>query len=503
MKNNPLARLLWKTRYRFIRSGERAFLMQQDSRPIRREFYPLTLNVLAGSGNYDHSALYNFVDQIRPRSILIMDNPGLAMDLQYNFPEMRVLYRNWGINGDDNSSRRFDPVARFYKLAGDVPDGRIGLVFDNEPSYDKQTADYHIKGMEVADKEGRWIGALGTGMGGPEPQEWESLMLVSHAMYSGEPNKRQAEMLKARLVETITATTTRLAPFLQAYDASNKKRIERGLMPHVILLHEYFDFHNPYKPGWNPYEGDNWLIGRFLFLLQACQKMGLDKPVIMISEHGSDSLQSEYHGWLAGKGISEELYASYLTDLMRGIYEPFCELGQAIFTWCPDDQWETFNIKNAKRLQQLLIEDARRWREECTKMPQFSFKQVTVKDGGLAFRSAPGLSSPILFRLAANSTFRALVNNAQVEKDNYTWVQMIRETDGAVLWAASQYLQFSDVSGAEDCSSVKKALSEALTTIEEQNTRLSALNSEIEQLNGYRNVFDTLLEFVEAFEAIR
>ena len=485
------------------RAENRTLLGQYAGMP-HASLYPLTLNLLAG-GNFDAPRVRAFVAAIRPRSLLVMNNSDFALEMQRDFPAMRVLYRRWP---DDNSATKYDPIARYWQLAGDVPDKRIGLVFDNEPAYNQATAEYHMAGMELATQEGRWLGALGAGMGGPEKYEWETLMANAHAMYAGKQISGDDVELKALIQERLEEQQTYLAPMLRKMDYLNKLHQQQGRMPHVILLHEYFDFHDPWKSGWNPLEGDTWLIGRFHFLYNACLEMGLEMPPIAITEHGSDSLVDRYHGWLAGEGIGEVQYARYLTDMNELVYSPFCDLGQFIFCWAADHEWKTFNIKNATTLQNLLIEDARLWHEQHQEEPPvntYVLKRVTCTTDGLAFRAGPGLTYEVLARLVKDKPFNALVGETRVEADDYVWVELISQPTGETGWCAEAWLTFSEAipDPQAEIALLQQKLSEALTTIEAQNEQLVSVRQELDEMRHYKEVFDALIEFIELVEKRR
>jgi len=314
------------------------------------------LNILAG-GAYDELRLLDWLDRARPPAGVVMNNGALAGRLATRYPEMLVVYRHWP---DDNASAVAMPEERWRLLTAFAPQlPGVALYTQNEPSYTAECAAWEVDLIARADREGRRLVVLNAGMGGPEDEHWEGALL----------------------------------PLLQALADSAARRAARGLPPHVLGLHEYFDFHAWRAPGYDPLAGETWLIGRFRRLLAACDRLGISHPPVLITEHGADSLRSEYHGWRAGAGLGEADYATQLIDMDRLVYAPAPEvIGQCVFCWTASDGgWETYNVKDAPELLETLARyEGEKHMTGTTRMT------VQVIVSGLAKRSLPGTTAATL-----------------------------------------------------------------------------------------------------------
>lgn len=310
------------------------------------------LNILGG-GNYNKPALLAWLDRALPAACVVMDNSDLALELQARYPDMLVIFRGWP---DDNiPDIHPDPVAWVDRMVSYVPDKRIVLYAGNEPSADERLADWTIGAIMRADEIDRRIAAGSPGMGGPEDWEWRTA-LPQPAL--------SLEMHLAELRRIRDADYQALKPMLQALHVSNRWRKAQGREPHIMSVHEYFDFHDWQYPGYDPLQGQTWLIGRFNRMWAACDEMGLDRPPVIITEHGSDSLNSIYHGWLAGNAMSAETYAQALIEMDQQVYNVDGVIGQCVFCWNGHDtRWSTFDISNSQALLDALAAYAEAQRE--------------------------------------------------------------------------------------------------------------------------------------------
>ena len=254
-------------------------------------------------------------------AVVVMNNSDLALRLQARYPGMLVVYRRWP--DDCIPQHAPDPAAWMRLMADDVPDARIALYAGNEPGPECRRevfVDWTLAALDEADKIGRRLVVFNVGMGGPEDDEWRGALLP----------------LLARI----------------------------GGTQHVIGLHEYADWHNWQHTGYDPLMGDNWLIGRYRRMFDVCDARNIPRPLVVITEHGYDSLRAEYHGWRAGQGVSEAEYAADLMEMDGQVYATPEIVGTCVFCWDgTGGGWETFNVKDAPILLEVLAVYAKRSRE--------------------------------------------------------------------------------------------------------------------------------------------
>ena len=331
-----------------------------------------------GVGNYDEPRLLAWLDRARPPVVVVMDNSDLALRLQARYPDTLVIFRRWP--DDSIPAVSPDPVAWVRLMASYVPDSRIALYAGNEPGPECRATTltaWTLAALDEADRLGRRLVVGNFGMGGPEDDELR-----------GE-----------------------LRPLLQ--------RI--GGTWHVYGYHGYADFHNYRAPGYDPLAGDTWLVGRYRRMFAACDALNIPRPLVAITEHGYDSLTDVYHGWRAGRGVSEADYAAALMDMDGQVYTEPEVLGQCVFCWDETGgNWKTFNVKDAPVLLEALAayaEDSR----EIENMPDTERMTVTINTQVKRRREpagaeVPGTLQPGEYVMDVSEAYTAPLNG-----DWYVW----------------------------------------------------------------------------------
>lgn len=264
------------------------------------------VNILGG-GAYDEPRLMAWLDRLLPPAVVVMNNGALCGRIATRYPEMIVVHRHWP---DDSACSTVTPQERWRVLTAYSPSlSNVYLYSQNEPESSARCAAWECALMDIAAVQGRRLVVGNFGMGGPQDAEWRGP----------------------------------LRPLLERLAGSM----------HLLGLHEYFDYHNWRAAGYDPLAGDNWLIGRFGRMFAACGEMGIFRPRVLITEHGSDSLFDAYHGWRAGAELE---YDTQLIEMDAQVYGPTPEIvGTCVFCWDETGgKWETFNIKDAPELRDAL-----------------------------------------------------------------------------------------------------------------------------------------------------
>lgn len=279
--------------------------------------HKLGLNIL-GDANFLGEKAHSVVRAWRSPFTLVMNNYDYAATLK---GDTTPIHRHWQ---DDNISHITTPAQRYHTLRSTSSyDNGVILYTQNEPSADIISATWEAEIVRLSEADGVGVVVGNFGYGGPEDWEVENNLL----------------------------------PLLREIAASNKRRRAAGKPLAYWGVHEYYDFHDwryigPYKGrDWNvdPLTGNTWLIGRFLRTLAICDKYGIEHPPILVTEHGSDSNRDDaWHGWRAGVGLSQEVYAKHLLDMQRLVYNHPAIKGVLIFTW--GENWDTFDIRDASVL---------------------------------------------------------------------------------------------------------------------------------------------------------
>ena len=268
-------------------------------------------NVHAGQWFDEPTLLRQWADW-QPSSVLVMDNAGFARRLQQMRPDAIVIYRQFP---DGNVQELGDPGAYIADTAARVDDKRVYIHVGNECHATPGFVGWTVAAINEAKRRGLRLCVLNTAVGNPQPDDWKGM----------------------------------LRPVLEAMQGTE----------HILGLHEYFDHFDPFCAGWDPTAGDYWHIGRYHFMREACAKMELTPPPIIITEHGADSHRhSEYKGWR--QGMSEDEYADALIRMDREVYRPDGILGQLIFSYGDSGQglWQHFDVQGSQILFERLAEAA-------------------------------------------------------------------------------------------------------------------------------------------------
>lgn len=257
-----------------------------------------------------HGEKQTLIDQWvrwKPKAVLVMNDPELAMFLQEIRPDAIVIYRHW----PDNSIREMGtPQEYLQKMISLIPDPRIVLYAGNELLLTPDDARWIQNLILLADRVGRSLVVANIATGNPNP----------------------------------TVISQILIPILELMSKVNTT--------HYLGLHEYYDFHDPFKSGWNPLEGDNWLIGRFRTINDLCRQHGVQEPKIILTEHGADSVGNIYNGY--HKGLSGERYGEHLILLDELVYRGTNVLAQLVFSYGNSGGWSMFDVSKDEGLFKML-----------------------------------------------------------------------------------------------------------------------------------------------------
>ena len=316
----------------------------------------ISYNVHA-NGIPDRNQFMAHLERLQPKAILIMDDLGLAQSIKAKLPATTVIHRNWGVTqADDDVFAKVSPQ-RWIDLRGQETDGKIALHTSCEPGWGQDVIDWHVKLMELCAPRGIPLVIGNWAVGTPQPDQWHM----------------------AR-------------PMLELLDQ------HRDLF--VLGLHEYACGvitsgliggapDDPRHPNYIPVE--NWPgdvrgttmfhCGRFNFLLQYCQSIGLKPPRIIMTEHGFDDVSDikpwastlrlrgpylnirgwktvvdQWTDWYGGRGWSaERAMFEQLAWADRTIYQPSPVEAQCLFCWGHTDKvWEQFDVAQAGEFQALL-----------------------------------------------------------------------------------------------------------------------------------------------------
>ena len=318
------------------------------------------------SGQESH--LMEWLQELDPTSVLVMDNEALARRILRTFPQCIVIHRNYGVTkGDDDVYRRVSPQ-QWMDLRAKEADTGLYLYTTNEPGFDRDVITWHVALMEEAVKRNVRLVVGNWSVGTPQAEAWG---------------------IARRLLDAINAHPDQFILGLHEYGAGVMTSGLYGGYPDNAGV-------QPGTPGgYNLVPPENWPkdaskitrfhCGRFKFLLQYCEQAGIRPPRIIVTEHGMDDM-SDIGGWLSKLKVKqgypnirgyktlepqwadwygrlgwsmERAYFEQLKWADKVIYQGSPVIGQLIYCYGHvDAKWEQFDIQYAAELQALLADYA-------------------------------------------------------------------------------------------------------------------------------------------------
>jgi len=305
----------------------------------------------------DNNRLMSHLKALDPTTVLVLDGKGLGRDIKQVLPDCKVIIREFGSEGDDTIHLQMSPE-EFLKQRAHLAEGQQYYLYtSNEPGYDTKIIDWHVRLMELAAKERVPLVVGNFAVGIPRPEDWP---------------------LARRMLELLDQHRDLFVLGLHEYGC--------GVMTSGLVGGAPDDPAHP-----NYIIPDNWPTsvqgitqfhcGRFNFLIQYCNSVGIRPPRVILTEHGMDdlsdikfwssqlkvrsgylnvrgwkSLTDQWAEWYGGRGWSpERAYFEQLKWVDEVVYRNSIVEGQCIFSWGhSSNMWEQFDIAEAFELQSLL-----------------------------------------------------------------------------------------------------------------------------------------------------
>lgn len=305
----------------------------------------------------NHDVFMQHIQRLQPAALFVMDALGLAREVKAALPNTMVIHRNWGVTGgDDNVFAKVSPQ-QWLDLRSAEAQGGIALHTSCEPGWGQDVIDWHVKLMELAAPRGIPLVIGNWAVGTPQPDQWP---------------------MARRMLELLDQHRDLFVLGLHEYAA--------GVITSGLVGGAPDDSRHP-----NFVPVENWPndvskltlfhCGRFHFLVNYCQSIGLKPPRIILTEHGFDdvsdikpwlnglrvrnpylnirgwkSLQDQWSDWYGGRGWSaQRAMFEQLAWADRTIYQHSPVEAQCIFCWGhTSNEWEQFDIAEASEFHSLL-----------------------------------------------------------------------------------------------------------------------------------------------------
>lgn len=313
----------------------------------------------------DTPRLKKHLGKINPTAVLLMDGLGLAQDIHATLPDTVVIHRNYGITkGDDDVHKKVSPE-RWLDLRAVESSTGIWLYTTNEPAFDTETIDWHVRLMERCVVRGVRLVVGNWGVGNPGADDWNKAKRMLELL------AEHPELFILGLHEygcgVMTSGLYGGYPDhagVQPGELGGKNLIPSGNWPASLETPEHITtFH----------------CGRFRFLLNYCSQAKIKPPRIILTEHGMDdvsdikpwaerliktspyksirswkSLLAQWRAWFPLWSI-DRAYFEQLQWADRVIYQNSPVEAQLVYCWGhSSDDWEQFDVAEADEFQALM-----------------------------------------------------------------------------------------------------------------------------------------------------
>jgi hypothetical protein len=311
----------------------------------------------------DHDRLINHLQKIKPAAVLVMDGVGLAREIKSLLPDTLIISR---IYPDDDIHNRTSPE-QWMDKRGPETEGGIYAYTTNEAGFDSKLIDWHIRLMELAVQRRVPLVIGNMSVGTPAPQDWAAGRRLLELL------DQHRDLFILGLHEYACGVIT--SGFLGGYPdnagvapdsgQSGRNLIAPDTWPSADEAASITMFH----------------CGRFKFLVNYCQSIGIKPPRIILTEHGFDdvsdikpwtdrlamtapyvtirgwkSVQDQWRAWFSPQGWSpERAMFEQLAYADRTIYQHSPVEAQLLFCWGhTSDMWDQFDVSDTDEFQALL-----------------------------------------------------------------------------------------------------------------------------------------------------
>lgn len=311
----------------------------------------------------DRNRLLKHLEKVKPAAVLVMDGLGLCKEIKAMLPETTVISR---IFPDEDIQNRDTPENWFEHRAPHA-EGGIYQYTSNEAGFSPHLIEWHERLLEMAIKHRVPLVIGNMSVGTPAPEDWPA---GKHLLQLLDQHR---DLFIMGLHEYACGVIT--SGFLGGHPDN------AGVAPHLV------------GQGRSLIQADQWPrreeaasmtmfhCGRFKFLINYCQSVGIKPPRIILTEHGFDdvsdikswsgalkmtppytsirgwkSAQDQWRDWYQAQGWSpQRALFEQLAYADRNLYQGSPVEAQLLFCWGhSSDMWDQFDLANADEFQALL-----------------------------------------------------------------------------------------------------------------------------------------------------
>lgn len=326
----------------------------------------LSYNVHSTTPGFDKGKLIDHLKKIRPAWVLVMDGLQVCKDIKAAIPECNVIHRAYP---DEEIYKTVSPQEWVDRKVAEIGGADVWCYTVNEMGYGDTLVNWFTAVIECAARAHLKVVVGNMSAGTPQPEEWSKP--ASIALLKALDKNRSNAVMACHEYACGVVTSGFLGGFpnnagVPANEKGGLNLIPSANWPSVLDAHVFTKFH----------------MGRFYFLLQACQIAKINPPRLVITEHGFDDVSdikawadtlpktppyTTIRGWQSCQNVWNQWYSSvngwtpqeaYFQQLKwadQAIYQGTPVEGQLIYCWGHSSKdWEQFDVSQAGTLQTLI-----------------------------------------------------------------------------------------------------------------------------------------------------
>ncbi len=321
-------------------------------------------NVHATSPNFDKNKLYAHLQKTRPPWMLIMDGMQVAQDIKSFLPECNVIHRAWP---DSETWKQVSPADWVAQKKREIGNADVWCYTINEQALPDSLCNWFTTVIELAAMVHLKVVVGNCSVGTPAPEQWRSQAALR--MLRALDKHRDTAVLALHEYYLAVPTSGILGGFPDNAGVATKSgQVGRNLVPSVNWptpneMKTLTCFH----------------MGRFKFMVEACNANGIRAPRTVMTEWGADDVSDikewantlprtppyiDIRGWKTLPNIwlkfypqwtAQQTYFKTLEWADSAIYQRTCVEGQLIFSWGHSSiDWDQFDVSQAIDFQTML-----------------------------------------------------------------------------------------------------------------------------------------------------
>lgn len=328
----------------------------------------ISYNIHATSKNFDKNKLYTHLLKLQPAWVLVMDGLQVARDIKYALPSCNVIHRAWP---DEETWKHVSPSDWVIAKKKEIGDADVWCYTINEQALPDTLCDWFTEVIELSAAINLKVVVGNCSVGTPAPEQWRSPAAIR--MLRALDKHRDTAALGLHEYYLITPTSGVLGGYpdnagVAPGTSGGVNLVPANAWPTSDFMAKNTCFH----------------MGRFKFMVQACQANKINPPRVVLTECGPDDVSdikawaeqqpktppyTSIRGWkslttawhkFCPQWTAQQTLFETMSWADRAIYQGTCVEAELIFCWGhSSDNWDQFDVSQANDFHAMLENAAR------------------------------------------------------------------------------------------------------------------------------------------------